>query len=775
MTKIVETCKQDTFPLIILDGSPVLPFVTKLFSVTGKSQISALEIAFEQHPRLVVLSSNESDGLSVATLVQLEFVIDENSKAYHFECRGVQRVRIINKQTNKNHLVCTTEKIETDFNGKSKEYLEYAKAQLIDFCKKVARKYNVLEENQLEQINKDKSLEEYLHCVIDLLEESKIYAVLEIDNIFERIKKFRELIEFEINRDKVNNFIDFKVRSKLTMQQRRYFLKEQLKIIRDELEVVDVFDHSEDDDYKSYKNRALKAKLPQTVAKKVFKEIEKLQKVQPMSSEYTNLTFYLDTILDLPWNTFSEPEKSLQKVQRALEKKHFGLSKVKQRILEMFAIEKRTGDFSSSPILCLVGPPGVGKTSLAESIAAATGRSYIRIALGGVRDEAAIRGFRRTYIGSLPGRIAQGIAKAGTMNPLILLDEVDKIASDFRGDPASALLEVLDPEQNKHFTDHYLEVELDLSKSLFLCTSNSFNIPAALMDRMEIIQLPSYTELEKIQIARKHLVKKYLTQNGVLSKEVRFNHSAILEIIQNHTSEAGVRELGRNIDKIIRKVVFQQLSQQSDTTTATTAVINNKNIKSYLGDPIVRAEYSKKLRAGQVIGLAWTQNGGQLLRIEVAAIPGKGNIICTGSLGGIMKESMRTALSVVKYYSKKWHIARKSLDCLDYHIHLPEGAIPKDGPSAGIGICLALVSELTEIAIKSSIAMTGEISLKGQVLPIGGLKEKLLAAKRHNIERVLIPKPNWNNLTEIDSDILENIEIIPVSHIDEVIAITLQK
>jgi ATP-dependent Lon protease len=512
------------------------------------------------------------------------------------------------------------------------------------------------------------------------------------------------------------------------------------------------------------------AGMPQEALDKTKAELNKLKMMSPMSAEATVVRGYIDWMLQIPWSKRSKVRLDMKRASAVLDKDHFGLDEVKERILEYLAVQKRVRQLRG-PILCLVGPPGVGKTSLGRSIARATNREYIRMALGGVRDEAEIRGHRRTYIGSMPGKLVQKMAKVGVKNPLFLLDEIDKMGMDQRGDPASALLEVLDPEQNSTFNDHYLEVDYDLSEVLFVCTSNSMNIPGPLLDRMEIIRIPGYTEDEKLNIARRYLITKQIKQNGLKAKELEIEDSAIIDMIRYYTREAGVRGLEREVAKVARKVVKEIALGESKSKSV---VVNSDNLEHYLGVQkfnFGRAEDEHQV--GQVTGLAWTQVGGDILTIESAVVPGKGRQVLTGSLGDVMKESIQAALTVVRNRAQSLGIAPNFHEKQDIHIHVPEGATPKDGPSAGIGMCTTLVSALTGIPVRSDVAMTGEITLRGQVLPIGGLKEKLLAAHRGGIKTVLIPEENRRDLKEIPDNIKADLEIKPVKWIDQVLEVAL--
>jgi ATP-dependent Lon protease len=592
--------------------------------------------------------------------------------------------------------------------------------------------------------------------------------VLELVGIRERLEHLINVMESEIDLLQVEKRIRGRVKSQMEKSQREYYLNEQMKAIQKELgEMDDVPNEIEE-----LGKKIEKSGMPKAVREKATNELNKLKMMSPMSAEATVVRNYVDWLVNVPWKSRSRISRDINKAEKVLDEDHYGLEKVKERILEYLAVQQRVKQLKG-PILCLVGPPGVGKTSLGRSIARATNRKFVRMSLGGVRDEAEIRGHRRTYIGSLPGKIVQSMAKVGTRNPLMLLDEVDKMAMDFRGDPASALLEVLDPEQNHAFNDHYLEVDYDLSEVMFVTTANSLNIPPALLDRMEVIRLSGYTEDEKVHIAQKYLIPKQIKRNGLKEKELAIREQAIRDIIRYYTREAGVRNLEREIANICRKVVKKLLrsGDKEGQVTVTPAQLEKLiGVKRYR---FGRAE--EQDRVGQVTGLAWTEVGGELLTIEAAVVRGKGKAIQTGQLGDVMKESIEAAMTVVRSRSAVLGIEPEFYKEHDFHIHVPEGATPKDGPSAGVAMCTALVSALTGIPAKASVAMTGEITLRGEVLPIGGLKEKLLAALRGGIETVLIPLENERELVEIPKNIKQGLEIRPVRWIDEVLEFALQR
>ena len=601
------------------------------------------------------------------------------------------------------------------------------------------------------------------HMPLKLAEKQK---VLEIENVAQRLEYLMALMEGEIDLLQVEKKIRTRVKKQMEKSQREYYLNEQMKAIQKELGD----DEEGSNEVEQIEKQIEDAQMPEEAKEKTLAEVRKLKMMSPMSAEATVVRSYIDWMISVPWKKRSKLKRNLKLAQDTLDKDHFGLDKVKERILEYLAVQQRVTQLKG-PILCLVGPPGVGKTSLGQSIAKSTGRKYVRMALGGVRDEAEIRGHRRTYIGSLPGKLIQKIAKAGVKNPLFLLDEIDKMASDMRGDPASALLEVLDPEQNTTFNDHYLEVDYDLSDVMFVATSNSMDIPGPLLDRMEVIRLSGYTEDEKLNIAKDHLVDKQIGRNGLKEKEISIEDSAIMGIIRYYTREAGVRGLEREISKLCRKAVKAILLDK----TLKKVTINQDNLSEFLG--VQRFDYGKadsENRIGQVTGLAWTSVGGELLTIETASVPGKGKLTYTGSLGDVMQESIQAAMTVVRSRADKFRINKDFHEKRDIHVHVPEGATPKDGPSAGVGMCTALVSSLTGNPVKADVAMTGEITLRGEVLPIGGLKEKLLAAHRGGIKTVIIPKENERDLEEIPDNVKGDLAIHPVKWIEEVLDIALE-
>ena len=595
---------------------------------------------------------------------------------------------------------------------------------------------------------------------------SDAQSILECENLSKRADMLISLIQGQIDAVDVDKKIRDRVKKQMEKSQREYYLNEQIKAAQKELGDIT----EEGDEISQLEKQIHKSGMPKEALKKAMSEFSKFKLMSPMSAEASVVRSYLDWVSNLPWKKKTKIKSNIKNALSVLDNDHYGLEEIKERILEYLAVQKRVKKLKA-PVLCLVGPPGVGKTSLGQSIANATNRKFIRMSLGGVRDEAEIRGHRRTYIGSMPGKIIQKISKADSKNPLFLLDEIDKMGMDFRGDPASALLEVLDPEQNSTFSDHYLEVDFDLSEVMFVCTANSLNIPGPLLDRMEIIRIPGYIEDEKLNIAKQYLIPKQLDRNGLASNEVSFDDKAILDLIRYYTREAGVRGLERQISKVLRKSVKEiELSSKKLSQTKLTS----KNLEKYNG--VRKFQFGtadKEDSVGKLAGLAWTEVGGELLTIEASKVPGKGRIIKTGSLGDVMQESIQAALTVVRSRSKILGLNPSFHEKLDIHIHVPEGATPKDGPSAGIGMCTALISVLTDIPIRSDTAMTGEITLHGQVLKIGGLKEKLLAAKRAGIKQVIIPEENYPELKEFPKQITKALQIHPVKWIDEVISLAL--
>ncbi|OWP51306.1 endopeptidase La [Pseudomonas nitroreducens] len=760
-------------PLLPLRDVVVYPHMVIPLFVGREKSIEALEAAMTSDKQILLLAQKNpadddpgADGLyrmgTVATVLQLLKLPDGTVKVLvEGEQRG-QVERFIDEEA-----YCRAEvSIIDEVSVGERESEVFTRSLLSQFEQYVQLGKKVPAEvlSSLNSIDEPGRLVDTMAAHMALKIEQK-QEILEITELSARVEHVLAMLDAEIDLLQVEKRIRGRVKKQMERSQREYYLNEQMKAIQKELGDIDE-GHNE---VEELKKRIDAAGLTKEAMAKATAELNKLKQMSPMSAEATVVRSYIDWLVNVPWKAESKVRHDLDKAEDILDADHYGLEEVKERILEYLAVQKRVKKLKG-PVLCLVGPPGVGKTSLAESIARATNRKFVRMALGGVRDEAEIRGHRRTYIGSMPGRLIQKMTKVGVRNPLFLLDEIDKMGSDMRGDPASALLEVLDPEQNHNFNDHYLEVDYDLSDVMFLCTANSMNIPAALLDRMEVIRLPGYTEDEKINIASKYLVPKQTAANGLKKGEVVFEEAATRGIIRYYTREAGVRSLERQIAKVCRKAV-----KDGGKAKRIEAVVTPDSLENYLGVRKFRYGLAEQQdQIGQVTGLAWTQVGGELLTIESAMVPGKGALTKTGSLGDVMAESITAALTVVRSRSKSLGIAPDFHEKHDIHIHVPEGATPKDGPSAGIGMCTALVSAITQIPVRADVAMTGEITLRGQVLAIGGLKEKLLAAHRGGIKTVIIPEENVRDLREIPDNIKADLVIKPVKWIDEVLQIALQ-
>ncbi|MFJ3263404.1 endopeptidase La [Pseudomonas sp. NPDC086581] len=760
-------------PLLPLRDVVVYPHMVIPLFVGREKSIEALEAAMTSDKQILLLAQKNpadddpgADGLyrmgTVATVLQLLKLPDGTVKVLvEGEQRG-QVERFIDEDA-----YCRAEvSIIDEATVGERESEVFTRSLLSQFEQYVQLGKKVPAEvlSSLNSIDEPGRLVDTMAAHMALKIEQK-QEILEITELSARVEHVLAMLDAEIDLLQVEKRIRGRVKKQMERSQREYYLNEQMKAIQKELGDIDE-GHNE---VEELKKRIDAAGLTKEAMAKATAELNKLKQMSPMSAEATVVRSYIDWLVNVPWKAESKVRHDLDKAEDILDADHYGLEEVKERILEYLAVQKRVKKLKG-PVLCLVGPPGVGKTSLAESIARATNRKFVRMALGGVRDEAEIRGHRRTYIGSMPGRLIQKMTKVGVRNPLFLLDEIDKMGSDMRGDPASALLEVLDPEQNHNFNDHYLEVDYDLSDVMFLCTANSMNIPAALLDRMEVIRLPGYTEDEKINIAAKYLVPKQTAANGLKKGEIVFEEAATRDIIRYYTREAGVRSLERQIAKVCRKAV-----KDGGKAKRIEAVVTPDSLENYLGVRKFRYGLAEQQdQIGQVTGLAWTQVGGELLTIESAMVPGKGALTKTGSLGDVMAESITAALTVVRSRSKSLGIAPDFHEKHDIHIHVPEGATPKDGPSAGIGMCTALVSAITQIPVRADVAMTGEITLRGQVLAIGGLKEKLLAAHRGGIKTVIIPEENVRDLREIPDNIKADLVIKPVKWIDEVLQIALQ-
>jgi ATP-dependent Lon protease len=779
-------------PLLPLRDVVVFPHMVIPLFVGRPRSIKALESAMESGKNIMLAaqkSASKDDPTpedvyeigSLATILQMLKLPDGTVKVL---VEGTQRARVIHINDEESHFVGHVMPLPADDNSGSEiEALRRAIVAQFEAYVKLNKKIPPEILTSLAGIDDAGRLADTIAAHLPLKLEQK-QKLLEVLPTADRLESLLAQLEGEIEILQVEKRIRGRVKKQMEKSQRDYYLNEQVKAIQKELG-----DGEEGADIEELEKRIEAAQLPKEARKKIDGEVKKLKMMSPMSAEATVVRTYIDTVIGLPWRKKSKVNHSISNAEKVLNDDHFGLDKVKERILEYLAVQQRV-DKVKAPILCLVGPPGVGKTSLGQSIAKATNRQFTRMALGGVRDEAEIRGHRRTYIGSMPGKILQNMSKIGVRNPLFLLDEIDKLGMDYRGDPASGLLEVLDPEQNHTFQDHYVEVDFDLSDVMFVATSNTLNIPPALLDRMEVIRLSGYTEDEKIHIAQDHLLAKLIKNNGLKPEEIEIDTSAIQDIVRYYTREAGVRSLEREIGKICRKVVKKLLIETpagdlpkrtrakpaSNAVPVQKIVVNSDNLNDYLG--VRRYAYGKAEQdnqVGQVTGLAWTEVGGDLLTIEVADMPGKGGILRTGSLGDVMKESVEAARSVVRAGAKRFGIADTVFEKRDMHVHVPEGATPKDGPSAGAAIVTAIVSALTRIPVRADVAMTGEITLRGEVLAIGGLKEKLLAAHRGGIKTVLIPEENVKDLIEIPDNVKNHLEIIPVKWIDRVLEVALER
>jgi len=767
---------QRTMPVLPLRDVVVFPYMVMPLFVGRAKSINALEEAMNDDKQLLLVSQREADleeptpedlfdvG-TIANIIQLLKLPDGTVKVL---VEGQQRAKILSIEDGEKCFSAQITPIETTY-ADEKELHVVRSTVLSEFENYLTLNKKVPADilNAIQRIDNVDRFADTMAAHLPVAVHHKQNA-LEIVDVQARLEFLLGIMESEADILQVEKRIRGRVKKQMEKSQRNYYLSEQIKAIRKEMDDGE----SEDtiDEVEQLRQKVEAAGMPADVRNKVENELQKLKMMSAMSSEATVVRSYIEWMIQVPWHQRSKVKKDISKAQQVLDADHYGLERVKERILEYLAVQARLNKVKG-PILCLVGPPGVGKTSLGQSIANATGRKYVRMALGGVRDEAEIRGHRKTYIGALPGKLIQKMAKVGVKNPLFLLDEIDKMASDMRGDPASALLEVLDPEQNTTFNDHYLEVDYDLSDVMFVATSNSMNIPGPLLDRMEVIRLSGYTEDEKLNIAMRHLLAKQIERNGLKKGELTVEESAILDIIRYYTREAGVRGLEREISKICRKAVKNLLVNPK----LKSITVNSDNLHDYLG--VKRFEFGKadtQNRIGEVTGLAWTEVGGDLLTIETASVVGKGKLTFTGSLGDVMKESIQAAMTVVRARADKLGINSEFHEKRDIHIHVPDGATPKDGPSAGIAMCTALVSCLTGNPVRADVAMTGEISLRGKVLPIGGLKEKLLAAHRGGIKTVLIPKENVKDLEEIPENVKQNLAIHAVETIDEVLGLALE-
>jgi ATP-dependent Lon protease len=763
-------------PVLPLRDVVVYPFMVIPLFVGRNKSIEALDIAMRDNKQIMLVAQKDpeiddpenSDLFDVGTLSNILQLLKLPDGTVKVLVEGSMRARVSRFEQQDNHYIAYSELLTDELSVSEQELEILVRTAISAFDQYVKLNKRIPPEvlNSLSGIDDPSRLADTIAAHMTIKVEDK-QTILETSNIAVRLERLMTLMETEVDILEMEKRIRGRVKQQMEKNQREYYLNEQMKAIQKELgELDDVPNEMEE-----LAGRIEKAGMPEAAHTKAVAELSKLKLMSPMSAEATVVRNYLDWMVNVPWKKKTRVNHDLKNAEAILEADHFGLEKVKERILEYLAVQQRVRKIKG-PILCLVGPPGVGKTSLGKSIAKATNRKYLRMALGGVRDEAEIRGHRRTYIGSMPGKILQNLAKVKTRNPMFLLDEIDKMAMDFRGDPSSALLEVLDPEQNHTFSDHYLEVDFDLSDVMFVATANTMDIPAPLLDRMEVIRIAGYTEDEKVGIAMKYLIPKQIRDNGLKEKEISISEAVVRDIIRYYTREAGVRGLERDLSKICRKVVKNLMLKPSTRKT----VVTPQNLDVYLGVAryrFGRAEENDQI--GQVTGLAWTEVGGELLTIEAVVISGTGKQTYTGKLGEVMQESIHTAMTVARARAQMLGIDPEFYQKHDVHIHVPEGATPKDGPSAGIGMCTALVSALTRIPVRSDVAMTGEITLRGEVLPIGGLKEKLLAARRGGIQTVLIPQENEKDLAEIPDNVKKDLKIVPVKWIDEVFATALQR
>ncbi|KNH08899.1 ATP-dependent protease La Type I [Candidatus Burkholderia brachyanthoides] len=763
-----------TLPLLPLRDVVVFPHMVIPLFVGRSKSIKALEAAMEGGKLITLVAQKtaakdeptEKDMYQVGCVANILQMLKLPDGTVKVLVEGLQRAKTLSIEEQETQFSCDVMPLEPDHADSAEtEALRRAIGSQFDQYVKLNKKIPPEILTSLSGIDEAGRLADTIAAHLPLKLDQKQH-ILEMFPVIERLEHLLAQLEAEIDILQVEKRIRGRVKRQMEKSQREYYLNEQVKAIQKELG-----EGEEGADLEELEKRIAAARMPKEAKKKADVDLKKLKLMSPMSAEATVVRNYIDTLIDLPWRKKSKVNNDLPNAECVLDEDHFGLEKVKERILEYLAVQQRV-EKVKAPILCLVGPPGVGKTSLGQSIARATNRKFVRMALGGVHDESEIRGHRRTYIGSMPGKILQSLTKVGVRNPLFLLDEVDKMGMDFRGDPASALLEVLDPEQNHTFADHYVEVDFDLSDVMFVATSNSLNIPPPLLDRMEVIRLSGYTEDEKVSIAQRYLSPKQKRNNGLKDGEIEVAEQAIRDIIRYYTREAGVRSLEREISKICRKVVKMLLLKKAEGAVK----VEGGNLDTFLG--VRKYDFglaAKENQTGQVTGLAWTEVGGDLLTIEAAVMPGKGGVIRTGSLGDVMKESVEAARSVVRSRSRRLGITDESFEKKDIHIHVPEGATPKDGPSAGIAMTTALVSVLTGMPVRADVAMTGEITLRGEVLPIGGLKEKLLAAHRGGIKLVLIPEENTKDLADIPDNVKNAIEIVPVRWIDHVLELALER
>ena len=759
-------------PVLPLRDVVVYPHMVIPLFIGRKKSINAIELSMQCNKQIMLITQKEADVdnpstkdiYTIGTLANVLQLLKLPDDTIKLLVEGTERAEVLKYTRDKKFIGAELGILESSSKFDSQKIETLARLVLNQFGQYVKLNKKIPAEvlQTLTTTETPSRLAYTIAAHTTLSIESK-QKILEIDDVYERLECLMAFLEEELDILQVEKRIRGRVQQQMEKSQREYYLNEQMKAIQKELGDID----DVDSEAQNYNKRINKANMPADTKKKALVELSRLNMMAPMSSEAAVVRNYLDWLINMPWTKKSRIKRSLEGATKILENDHYGLEKIKERIIEYLAVQLRTKKIKGT-ILCLVGPPGVGKTSLGKSIANATGRKFTRMSLGGVRDEAEIRGHRRTYIGAQPGKLIQNLSKIGVRNPLFLLDEVDKMSTDFRGDPASALLEVLDSEQNSTFVDHYLEVEFDLSDVMFVCTANSLRIPPALLDRMEVLRIPGYTEDEKFNIATQYLIPKAMEANGLATKEMQISQDTVIDTIRYYTREAGVRNLEREIMKISRKVVKALVLSKNKVKKL--IKIDTASLEDYLGVRKFRYGVAdEENRIGQVNGLAWTEAGGELLTVESAKMPGKGRLSHTGQLGDIMKESVQAAMTIVRSRSEFLGIEKNFHENHDVHVHIPEGATPKDGPSAGIAVCTAITSAITKIPVQSNIAMTGEITLRGEVLAIGGLKEKLLAAQRAQIKTVIIPKDNAKDLKEIPQNITEKLDIRPIQWIDEVL------
>ncbi len=757
-------------PAIALRGTTILPDMIVHFDVSREKSIKAIEKAMVQDQRVFLITQrdpqteepSQEDLYTVGTIGEIKQLVKNRKNMVQVLVEGKQRAELVRFDSEDVYLeaeVALFEEEEISLDENVKEaMLRGIKELFVRYCNENTKMSKDLA-GQILEIEEIEKVIDQIAVNLPMKYEDK-QKILEAASLEDRYETLGMILSNEIEIMQIRIDLSNKVKERVDKNQREYILREQMKVIREELGDQDTISEAD-----RFKEQTDKLKASKEVKEKIYKEIQRFQNAAGVQAEAGVARSYIETLLSLPWDKASRDNKNLKKANKILEEDHYGLEKVKERIMEFLAVRTLTKK-GESPILCLAGPPGTGKTSIARSVARALDKEYVRISLGGVRDEAEIRGHRRTYIGAMPGRIANGLIQAGVKNPLVLLDEIDKVSSDYKGDTSSALLEVLDAEQNKKFRDHYVEIPLDLSEVLFIATANDLQtIPRPLLDRMEIIEVSSYTENEKSHIAMEHLIPKQVKKHGLKKEQLCIEEAALHEIITGYTKEAGVRSLERRIGEICRKTARKILEEKEETVT-----VNKENLENFLGR--ARYTYQKKNETdevGIVRGLAWTSVGGDTLQIEVNLMPGKGDFLLTGQLGDVMKESAQTGISYIRSVAEKYHIDADFFKEHDIHIHIPEGAVPKDGPSAGITMATAMLSAITEVPVKADVAMTGEITLRGRVLPIGGLKEKLLAAKSAGIEKVLIPFENQADVEEMEKEITEGLEIVPVKTMGEVL------